>query len=84
MSDTQPAEVFPPGEYLRDELDERGWDCAALAARTGLSVLEVTAILNGSQPILVRTAEKLERALGTSAVMWLRLQKYYEKYKDRG
>jgi len=26
-----PAEVFPPGEYLRDELEERGWTVTEFA-----------------------------------------------------
>ena len=25
MSDRIPAEVFPPGEFLNDELEARGW-----------------------------------------------------------
>ena len=25
MAGLTPAEVFPPGEFIREELDERGW-----------------------------------------------------------
>ncbi len=30
-----PAEAFPPGEYLRDELEERGWTEKEFAAAAG-------------------------------------------------
>ena len=33
-----PAEAFPPGEYLRDEFDERGWTVAQLAEMIGQPV----------------------------------------------
>ena len=42
-----PAEVFPAGEYLRDELDERGWTVTEFAAILGRPVQAVSEILNG-------------------------------------
>ena len=44
-----PAEVFPAGEYLRDELDERGWTVTEFAEILGRPVQAVSEILNGKK-----------------------------------
>ena len=41
-----PAEVVSPGEYLRDELTERGWTQAEFAAIIGRPLQVVSEILN--------------------------------------
>jgi len=72
-----PAEVFPPGEYLRDELDERGWTATEFAEILGRPAQAVSEILNGKKEITVETAAELGDALGTSAELWLSLQANY-------
>ena len=32
MKERKPAEVFPPGEFLREELEARGWTQGDLAS----------------------------------------------------
>lgn len=78
-----PAEVFPPGEYLRDELDERGWSAAEFAEILGRPVQAVSEILNGKKEITVETAAALGDALGTSAELWLSLQATYRLHNLR-
>lgn len=46
-----PAEVFPPGEYLRDELEERGWTVTEFAEIIGRPVQAVSEILNNKKEI---------------------------------
>ncbi len=70
-----PAETFPVGEFIADELAARKWSNADLAARTGLSPREVADIIDGTRRIHVKDAEAIGRAFGTSAELWLRLQK---------
>ncbi|MGI9118526.1 MAG: HigA family addiction module antitoxin [Acidimicrobiales bacterium] len=69
-----PAEVFPPGEFLRDELAERGWTEAEFADILGRPAQAVSEILNGKKEITARTAVAMGAALGTSAELWLNLQ----------
>lgn len=78
MSTTMaPAEAFPPGEYLRDELAERGWTAAELAQILGRPVQVVSEILNARKEITAETATEIARALGTTAGLWLNLQSAY-------
>lgn len=62
-----PAEVFPPGEFLADELSER--DLVALPG-----VPEVGQIVAGRCEITADVAERLSTALGTSPQFWLNLE----------
>ncbi|MDA8283414.1 MAG: HigA family addiction module antitoxin [Actinomycetota bacterium] len=75
MTDTMtPAEAFPPGEYLRDELAERGWAQGEFAEIIGRPVQVVSEILNGKKDITPETAIAIGAALGTSAELWMNLQ----------
>lgn len=69
-----PAEVFPPGEYLRDELEEREWSAKEFAEILGRPVQTVSEILNGHKQITPETALAIGEALGTSAELWTNLQ----------
>lgn len=69
-----PAEVFAPGEYLRDELDERAWTVTEFAEIIGRPIQVVSEILNGKKEITAETAIAFGHALGTSAELWLNLQ----------
>jgi HTH-type transcriptional regulator/antitoxin HigA len=69
-----PAEVFSPGELLRDELAERGCAEATFADILGWTVPAVSDILNGKAKVTAETAVSIGAALGTSAELWLNLQ----------
>lgn len=71
------GEVFPPGEFLRDELEERGWTVAEFAEIIGRPAQAISEILNGRKEITTATAAELARGLGTSAELWLNLQTSY-------
>lgn len=76
-----PAEAFPVGEYIQEELVERGWTFADLAGRTGMFVAEVEELIGGDRKLLVRDAERLEVALGVRATTLLNLDRTYRKWK---
>lgn len=76
-----PAEVFPPGEYLRDELAERGWSEIEFAEILGRPVQVLSEILNAKKEITPETAVALAEALGTSPELWLNLQAAYRLYE---
>jgi len=80
--DRIPAEIFSVGEFLQDELNARKWSHCDLAARTGLSPGEITGISHGTRIMLAKDAEAIGRAFGTSAELWLRLQRAGRKGGD--
>ena len=78
-----PAEVFPPGEYLRDELNERGWTVTEFAAIIDRPLQAVSEILNGKKAITAETACSFSEALGTTPELWLNLQSAYRLHRLR-
>ena len=75
-----PAEYFAPGEYLDEELAERGRTRAELALAMGKSIEYLDELCDGSRPILVNDAERLVVFLGgTNAETWLRLSRSYRR-----
>lgn len=77
------VEAFAPGEFLRDELDERGWTVTEFAEILGRPVQAVSEILNGKKEITTDTAVELASALGTSAELWLNLQTAFRLAQSR-
>ena len=75
-------ELFPPGEYIRDELDARNWTQEDLAEIIGRPTKTVSQILTGQKAITARTAQELAAAFGTSAELWLNLQSAYDLARD--
>lgn len=67
-------QAFLPGEYLRDELRERGITQAEFARTIDRPVQVVSEIMTGKKRITAATAVQIGGALGTSALLWVRLQ----------
>lgn len=72
-----PTEAFPAGEFLADELDNRGWTQAEFAAILGRPAQFVSEIISGKKEMTRESAAQIGAALGTSAEMWLSLQDKY-------
>lgn len=72
-----PAQVFPPGDFIREELDARGWSQADLARIVGRPAQAINMIVNGKKAITPQTAVELGEAFGTSAQLWLNLEASY-------
>lgn len=73
----QPAEVFPPGDFIRDELEARGWSQGDLARILGRPVQTVNMIINGKKSITAETAKALGLAFGTGPELWMNLETAY-------
>ena len=56
MSNRRPAEAFPPGEYLLDMLNERGWTQSEFAEIIGRPIQLVNGIINNKRGITPETA----------------------------
>lgn len=76
------AEAFHPGEFLRDELDERGWTQAEFAEIIGRPYQLVNEVIAGKRGITPETAKALGAALGTSAELWMNLDSTYQLWKS--
>ncbi len=79
MSTTiRPAEVFPPGEFVREELEARGWSQTDLAAIMDCAPRTVNEIIRGKRSITPETAVGLAAAFDTSADLWLNLENAFK------
>lgn len=75
------VEVFPPGEFLREELDARGWLQADFAAIIGKDAKSVSDIISGKRIITPEMAMLIGEALGTGAAIWLNLENDFQLRK---
>lgn len=81
MTERRPAEVFPPGEFLRDELENRNWSQLEFAEIIGRPPRVVNEIVAGKRGITPETAKELAAALGTSPQFWMNLETAYQLSK---
>jgi len=73
-----PAEIFPPGEFIRDELNARGWTQGDLAEIMGRPVQVVNELIAGKKQITPETAMGLSKAFGDDdALYWMNLDSVY-------
>lgn len=81
MNARTPAEVFPPGEFLREELEAREWSQQELADILNRPPRLISELLSGKRAITPETARGLSDAFGTSAEYWLNLESQYQLSK---
>lgn len=81
LGDTDYA--VPPGETLRELLDEQGLTQRDLARRADLSPKHVNRILQGLVPLSADVAQRLERVTGTPARIWNNLEAEYRSDLER-
>jgi HTH-type transcriptional regulator / antitoxin HigA len=71
------AEAFPPGDFLREELEARGWTQGDFARILGRPLQTINQIINGRKRITAETAKEIGLALGTGPELWLNLENAY-------
>ena len=76
-----PCEAFHPGEYVRDEIEARGWSKSDLAAKSGLDQEYIDGLLAETKSITLLSAHRISQALGTDPILWLNLQSTYDRAK---
>ncbi|MCH8622498.1 HigA family addiction module antitoxin [Undibacterium sp. TS12] len=81
MNARVPAEVFPPGEFLREELEAREWSQQELADILGRPPRLVSELISGKRAVTPETARGLADAFGTSAEYWMSLESQYQLSK---
>lgn len=70
--------AFHPGEYLAEELDERGMTGAEFARALNIPRSRVSEILNGKRAVTVDTALRLARWFGPPPRYRLNLQQVHD------
>ncbi len=60
------AEAFPPGEYISDYMEGKGWTQDDLAAIVGRSRGHINRLITNKTAINSSTAVELSEAFGTS------------------
>jgi HTH-type transcriptional regulator / antitoxin HigA len=83
MSNLEAAEVFPPGEYIVDELESRGWTQQDLAAILDRPLNAVNQIITGKRSITPDTAKGLAAAFGTSPEFWMNLENAWQLWNAK-
>jgi HTH-type transcriptional regulator/antitoxin HigA len=75
------AEIFAPGEFLKEEMEARGWSQVELAEIMGRPTKLVNEIIAGKKAITPETAIQLGDALGTGPELWMNLEGQYQLSK---
>ena len=75
------AEYFPPGDFIAEEVAERGWKPEYMQKRLGISGAEYASLLTGEMRVDARLAVLLGALFGTSEVFWVNLQMQWSKRK---
>lgn len=75
--------VSHPGVFIKDAIDELGLSQSEFALRTGLSIKNVSTLINGESNITFEVAKKLAGFFHTSIEGWINLQTKYNLYLDQ-
>lgn len=81
MNARVPAEVFPPGEFLREELEAREWSQQELADILDRPPRLISELIAAKRAITAETARGLAEAFGTSPDFWMNLESQYQLSK---
>ena len=81
MPDRMVAEAFPPGDFIKEELEARDWTQTDLAYIMGRPFRVINEVVSGKRGVSPETARGLGDAFGTGAQFWLNLEASYQLYK---
>ena len=76
-----PVQTLPPGSYVKDELDYRGWTQGDLAEVLGRPTRLVNEIIVGKRAITAETAQGLAIAFNKDAQLWMNLESQWQLSK---
>lgn len=69
----------PPGETIREQLEDRSMSQKELAARMEMSEKHISRLINGDVQLTPDVAMRLEMVLGLPASFWMRLESIYRE-----
>ncbi len=71
--------ISPPGDTIKDLIEERDWCQVELAKRLGYSTKHLNQLIKGKASVTEDTALRLERVLGSTAKFWLNREANYRE-----
>lgn len=83
VPERMPAEAFPPSEFIKEELQERGWTADDFARQIGWSRDTLAALLESDAPLTMQQAADIGRGFGTSDRFWMDLNWSYRRWLGR-
>src|SRR3546814_13133281 len=72
------AEIFPPGEFLKDVLEARGWSQTELAEIIGRPTRLINENIARKRTMTSETAIQLVDAVCTAQALWMHLDNKYQ------
>jgi HTH-type transcriptional regulator / antitoxin HigA len=78
-----PSWLSPPGDTIADILEERGWEQAELAQRTGFTKKHVNDLVKGRASLSPDAAQRLSTVLGSTTEFWLTREAQYQAALER-
>ena len=79
--DRTPAQAWPPGHFIKEELKARGWYQVGLAEVMGIQPSTLSNLIRGKRPLTPKLARGLAEAFETSAQYWLNLESTYRLWE---
>lgn len=76
------AQAFPPGEFIREELEARGWTQGDFAEIMGRQSSTISGLINGKRAVSPAIASDLAAAFGTTAQFWMNLETAYQLFVE--
>jgi len=77
LRDYNPYYNIGPGDFIKEELEVRGWLQTDLADILGMSKKTINKLINNKQSITIDTAKLLSKAFGQSPQYWINLDTNY-------
>ncbi|HTQ10932.1 MAG TPA: toxin-antitoxin system HicB family antitoxin [Fimbriimonadaceae bacterium] len=77
------ALVTAPGESISEELRHRGLTLEEFATRAGVPTEEAEGVVLRGEPMSEAFAGAVGRFFGTSAGMWIEMERRYREFADR-
>ena len=76
----RPAQGFPPGDFIQEEIDARGWSQEDFARIIDKPLPTVNQIIKGKRAIIPATAKRIAAAFGNSPQFWMNLETSWQLY----
>ena len=71
--------AIPPGETIKELLEDRGMSQKELANRLDMSEKHISKLINGEVQLTMDVAKRLEMVLGPSVQFWCKLEAFYRE-----